>query len=248
MAKSNDRAQVEKYSPFAFRETLDLLSKAITDAGLTLFAVIDHAQNAAEAGLQMPPTTVLIYGKAEGGTPIMLEHPQSALDLPLRALVREDADGKTILSLYPIAKARFDPCPIDQSFPGGDEDKRQRRRLAHREIGGLVGEQPCVDRSIFGKRALNPAHAACHAINFVARLEVVHARANAVDDAGNIDPEDSWQGMARMRCCTGADLEIQRIDAAGLDPHQNLPRPCDGARDLDDREGGIVGFQHGSAH
>lgn len=105
MAKSNGRAQVEKHSPFAFRETLDLLSKAITDAGLTLFAVIDHARNASEAGLQMPPTTVLIYGKAEGGTPIMREHPQSALDLPLRALVREDADGKTILSFYPIAKA-----------------------------------------------------------------------------------------------------------------------------------------------
>ena len=69
---------------------------------MTIFARIDHAANARDADLQMPPTTVFIYGNAKGGTPVMLATPRSALDLPLRVLVRETPAG-TIVAFQPIA-------------------------------------------------------------------------------------------------------------------------------------------------
>jgi len=69
---------------------------------MTLFARIDHAANARTVGATMPPTTVLIYGNAKGGTAIMLATPQAGIDLPLRVLVREAADGKTSIAFHPI--------------------------------------------------------------------------------------------------------------------------------------------------
>jgi uncharacterized protein (DUF302 family) len=97
-----DPGIVEHASPLGFDATLDRLAKAIERAGLTIFARIDHAAGARDAGLVMPPTVVLIYGHAKGGTPIMLAAPQTALDLPLRVLVREDADGRTLVAFHPI--------------------------------------------------------------------------------------------------------------------------------------------------
>ena len=93
----------EHASPLGFDATLDRLAKAIERAGLTIFALIDHAAGARGAGLAMPPTVVLIYGNAKGGTPVMLAVPQAALDLPLRVLVREDADGRTLVAFHPVA-------------------------------------------------------------------------------------------------------------------------------------------------
>jgi uncharacterized protein (DUF302 family) len=94
---------VEHVSAVGFAPTLERLAAAIAANGLTVFARIDHAAGAREAGLTMPPATVLIYGHARGGTPIMLAAPQAALDLPLRVLVREDADGTALVSFHPIA-------------------------------------------------------------------------------------------------------------------------------------------------
>jgi uncharacterized protein (DUF302 family) len=94
---------VEHDSPLAFAPTLARLTAAIEAAGMNLFARIDHAQGARDAGLAMPPTTVLIYGHARGGTPIMLAAPNAALDLPLRVLVREGEDGRTCVAFHPMA-------------------------------------------------------------------------------------------------------------------------------------------------
>ena len=94
---------VQIVSAVRFQPTVDRLAKAIESAGLTLFARIDHAAGARDAGLDMPPTVVLIYGNAKGGTPIMLAAPLVALDLPLRVLVREDANGQAVVSFHPIA-------------------------------------------------------------------------------------------------------------------------------------------------
>ena len=79
-------------SPFPFGETLSRLKSAIQAKGLHLFAEIDHAAGAREAGLSMPPATVLIFGHAKAGTPLMIASPLLALDLPLKALVSEDAE------------------------------------------------------------------------------------------------------------------------------------------------------------
>ena len=94
---------VEQVSAVAFAPTLERLKQAIAKAGLTVFAEIDHAAGARDVGLAMPPTVVLLYGNPKGGTPIMQAAPRSALDLPLRVLVREDPDGRVIVSFHPAA-------------------------------------------------------------------------------------------------------------------------------------------------
>jgi uncharacterized protein (DUF302 family) len=94
---------VEYASPVGFEQTLERIEQAIKRAGMTVFAIIDHAAGARDAGLTMPPTTVLIYGNPKGGTPIMLAAPLVALDLPLRILLREAADGQALISFHPIA-------------------------------------------------------------------------------------------------------------------------------------------------
>ena len=79
-------------------ETMNRLEKAILDRGLTVFARIDHAAGAKEAGLTLRPTEVLIFGNAKGGTPLMQALQTTGIDLPLKALVWEDANGKVWLS------------------------------------------------------------------------------------------------------------------------------------------------------
>jgi uncharacterized protein (DUF302 family) len=101
----NDAAQpdiMEHVSSTDFASTVQRMADALTEAGLMLFARIDHAAGAREAGLEMPPATVLIHGHAKGGTPIMLAAPQAALDLPLRVLVRQREDGQTTIAYHPI--------------------------------------------------------------------------------------------------------------------------------------------------
>ncbi len=93
----------ELISPTGFAATLDGVVRAIERAGLKIFFQVDHAAAAAAAGLAMPPTTVVFYGKPEGGTPIMLAAPNAALDLPLRVLVREESADRTIVAFHPIA-------------------------------------------------------------------------------------------------------------------------------------------------
>jgi len=94
---------VEHTSALPFDATVERLVQTITGRGMMIFARIDHAANARDVGMTMPPATVLIYGNARGGTPIMLATPSAALDLPLHVLVRERADGKTVIAYHPIA-------------------------------------------------------------------------------------------------------------------------------------------------
>ena len=93
----------EIISAVPFDATLERLTDAIARAGLILFNRFDHRAGAHEAGLEMRPTVVLSYGHPKGGTPIMLAVPQAALDLPLRVLVREREDGKTVIAFHPAA-------------------------------------------------------------------------------------------------------------------------------------------------
>ncbi len=88
-------------SAYSFPETLSRLRTTLEGKGLTIFAAIDHRAAAQSVGLDMPPTTVLIYGNPKGGTPLMLAAPDFALELPLRVLVRDGIDGKTYVTLNP---------------------------------------------------------------------------------------------------------------------------------------------------
>jgi uncharacterized protein (DUF302 family) len=114
-----------------FDSTVEHLAAAITQAGMTVFARIDHAAGARDAGLTMPPATVLIYGHAKGGTPIMFAAPLAALDLPLRVLVRQREDGSTVIAFHPIA-----PMMRQAGVP---EDLAARLEPAQRLVIKAVG-------------------------------------------------------------------------------------------------------------
>jgi uncharacterized protein (DUF302 family) len=83
------------YSP---KETMDRLEAAVKSKGLTVFAHIDHAAGAAQVGLPLRPTDLLIFGNAKGGTPLMQENQEIGIDLPLKILVWQDQAGTTWLS------------------------------------------------------------------------------------------------------------------------------------------------------
>ena len=79
-------------------ETVDKLKTVLKSKGVTLFALIDHSGEAEKVGMKMPPTKLLIFGNPKGGTPLMLASPSVAIDLPLKILVAEDAQGKVWIS------------------------------------------------------------------------------------------------------------------------------------------------------
>src|SRR5213595_1709410 len=85
-------------SRFSPKETMDRLEAEVRAKGMTVFARIDHAAGAAEVGLTLRPTELIIFGNARGGTPLMQSVQTVGIDLPLKALVWEDAGGETWLS------------------------------------------------------------------------------------------------------------------------------------------------------
>jgi uncharacterized protein (DUF302 family) len=85
-------------SHYSVRETLQRLESVLHTHGLTIFGRIDHSGEAEKVGLKMRPTQVLIFGSPKAGTPLMVASPTLAIDLPLKALAWEDADGTVWLS------------------------------------------------------------------------------------------------------------------------------------------------------
>jgi uncharacterized protein (DUF302 family) len=79
-------------------ETMDRLVAEIKAKGLTVFARIDHASGAKEVGLPLRPTELVIFGNAKGGTPLMQSNQEIGIDLPLKALVWQDATDNTWIS------------------------------------------------------------------------------------------------------------------------------------------------------
>ena len=75
-------------------ETVQRLQAAFMGKGMQVFAVIDHSGEAEKVGLKMRPTKVLIFGSPKGGTALMVAAPSLAIDLPMKALVAEDSEGK----------------------------------------------------------------------------------------------------------------------------------------------------------
>ena len=92
MANQNGLVQIA--SRYSVDETIKRLQAVFAAKGLQVFAVVDHSGEAEKAGLKMRPTKVLIFGSPKAGTPLMVAAPSLAIDLPLKALVAEDAAGK----------------------------------------------------------------------------------------------------------------------------------------------------------
>lgn len=84
---------VVKHSPYDVQETADRLEGVIEGSPASLVARVDHQKSATDAGLEMEPATVFIFGNPALGTPLMQADPKSAMDLPARVLIWEDADG-----------------------------------------------------------------------------------------------------------------------------------------------------------
>jgi uncharacterized protein (DUF302 family) len=90
-------------SAYSFTETVQRLRSALEDNGFTIFAVIDQRGAAKSVGLDMPPTTLIVYGSPKGGTPLMLAAPDFSIELPLKVLVREDTDNRVFVVYNPAS-------------------------------------------------------------------------------------------------------------------------------------------------
>ena len=94
MATKKKNGLIQLASTHSVEETVQRLQTAFIEKGMQVFAVIDHSGEAEKVGLKMRPTKVVIFGSPKGGTPLMEAAPSLAIDLPLKALVAQDAEGK----------------------------------------------------------------------------------------------------------------------------------------------------------
>jgi uncharacterized protein (DUF302 family) len=78
-------------------EVVSRLQSLLHDRNIKLFCLVDHSGEAEAAGISMPPTKLLIFGNAKAGTPLMLDAPSVAIDLPLKILITQAESGKTLL-------------------------------------------------------------------------------------------------------------------------------------------------------
>jgi len=101
-------------SVFDPKETMNRLKAEVRAKGLTVYAHVDHAAGAADVGLPLRPTDLLIFGNAKGGTPLMQSVQTIGIDLPLKALVWQDEAGATWLSYN-------DPVFLAQRHGLGDQ-------------------------------------------------------------------------------------------------------------------------------
>jgi uncharacterized protein (DUF302 family) len=83
-------------------ELIERLEAALAARGITVFARVDHAIGAAAVGMQLRPTSVLIFGNPRAGTPLMQTEQLIALDLPLRILAWQDAAGQSWLTYHDL--------------------------------------------------------------------------------------------------------------------------------------------------
>ena len=80
-------------------QTLDRLQKLVTDDGFFIVARVPHSEAAKGAGLTLRPTELMIFGKPQSGTPIMVCNQRAAIDLPLRAVAWQDESGQVWLGM-----------------------------------------------------------------------------------------------------------------------------------------------------
>ncbi len=98
MASNPENGLVTIPSHQSVDRTVKNLEEILQTKEVKLFALIDHSGEAEKAGMQMRPTKLLIFGNPKAGTPLMIASPSIAIDLPLKVLVWEDADGKVWIS------------------------------------------------------------------------------------------------------------------------------------------------------
>ena len=111
---------------------------------------------------------------------------------------------------------------VHQSFPGGDEDQRQGRCLAHGQPAWLVGQQPGIHRSVLRQAALQPADAAGKAIHRIPYLEARDALPYLRHHAREVHAQNGGPWLLGVLGSAGADLGVQRVHTAGVDADKHL--------------------------
>jgi uncharacterized protein (DUF302 family)/uncharacterized membrane protein YidH (DUF202 family) len=95
---ATNKGIIDKPSNHSVEQTVERVKNILQSKGVALFALIDHSGEAEKVGMKMRPTKLLIFGNPKAGTPLMLAAPSSAIDLPLKILIWEDAQGKVWVS------------------------------------------------------------------------------------------------------------------------------------------------------
>ncbi len=103
MAAQRGSGLIDIRSSHSVDETVEKLKGILQAKGIALFALVDHSGAAIKAGMKMRPTKLLIFGNPKAGTPVMLAAPSSAIDLPLKILIWEDAQGKVWVTYNSLA-------------------------------------------------------------------------------------------------------------------------------------------------
>jgi len=98
MAPTPDNGMKHLSSRYSVPETLKRVKSLLQERGLTIFCLIDHSGEAEKVGLRMYATQLILFGSPKGGTPVMVASPTIAIDLPLKALIWEDAGSKVWVS------------------------------------------------------------------------------------------------------------------------------------------------------
>ena len=117
-------------SPNSAEETMNRLEEIVKQRGLTVFARIDHAAGASKIGRSLRPTELLIFGNPKGGTPLMECAQTAGIDLPLKALVWEDASKQVWLGYN-------DPAYLAKRHTAADCPVVEKLRKA---LAGIAGE------------------------------------------------------------------------------------------------------------
>ncbi len=115
-ASADGERLIVKQSDFGVTKTLDRLGIALERKGIKVFARIDHAKGAKNIGMDLTPTAVIIFGSPKIGTPLMTSNPAIGLDLPLKAVAWQTADGSVKL-------AYTDPAILAKRYGITDRDK-----------------------------------------------------------------------------------------------------------------------------
>jgi len=98
MAPNTSNGILSKPSNHSVDETLEKLKRILQAKGVNVFSIVDHSGEAEKVGLKMRPTKLVIFGNPKAGTPLMQAAPTTAIDLPLKILIWEDAQGKVWVS------------------------------------------------------------------------------------------------------------------------------------------------------
>jgi len=130
-----DNGLITAKSPYTVGETLDRFEAAVKNKGMTIFTRIDHAQGAEKAGKELPPTVVLIFGNPNIGTLLMQSKQTVAIDLPLKLLAWEDADGQVWI-------AYNDPAYLVKRHAISDRDPvvEKMRKAMSKFTAAAIGE------------------------------------------------------------------------------------------------------------